>query len=78
MNEWQPIDTAPKDGTIIIITTGDATGTGRWRRVASVDTLNDIDGIAQFKGVYGWHSVSDKRLNDAKITHWMPLPTPPQ
>lgn len=75
---WQPIETAPRDGTIIILTTGDATGTGRWRCIGSRDTLNDLNGIAQFKHEYGWHSVSDKRLNNQKITHWMPLPSAPE
>lgn len=82
VSEWLPIATAPKDGTIIILTTGSATGTGRWRQVASRDTLNDYDdgsGMrAVFAPIYGWYSVSDKSLNKTPPTHWMPLPTPPK
>lgn len=78
---WLPIESAPKDGTIIILTTGSATGTGRWRQIASRDTLNDFDdgcGMrAQFAPIYGWHSVSDKSLNKTPPTHWMPLPPAP-
>ena len=74
---WQPIETAPKDGTLIILHGEGNTGTGRWRVIASVDTLNDLDGVAQFRRDYGWHSASDKRLNKIKVSHWMPLPPAP-
>jgi hypothetical protein len=74
---WQPIETAPKDGVLIILTTGTATGTGRWSVIASRDTLNDVDGVAVFAREYGWRSASDKALTGSQPTHWMPLPAPP-
>lgn len=78
VNAWRPIETAPKDGTIIIATTGEATGVCRWRCIGSIDTLNDIGGVAQFRREYGWHSVSDKLLCKHVLTHWMPLPPLPE
>lgn len=74
---WRPINTAPKDGTLIILhdAVRVASGVGRWRHVSSRDTLNDIDGVAQFSREYGWRSASDKSIDDA--THWMPIPDAP-
>jgi hypothetical protein len=74
---WQDIATAPRDGTLIILHGEGNTGTGRWRVIESRDTLNDIDGVAQFARKYGWHSASDKNLNKIKVSHWMPLPAAP-
>lgn len=63
MTEWQPISTAPKDGTEIIVFRNDAgvfcaffhEETECW---FSADGLDDI--------------------TDDMPTHWMPLPPPPQ
>lgn len=77
-SRWQPIETAPRDGTLIILhdSVRVASGVGRWRQVSSRDTLNDIDGLAQFSREYGWRSASDKSIENA--THWMPLPDAPK
>jgi hypothetical protein len=61
--EWQPIETAPKDGTLILV----------WRaavldRVAhhGIDMWSD-------KSQAWWSS-----LPSQQPTHWMPLPEPPR
>ncbi|WP_447724574.1 hypothetical protein [Sphingomonas koreensis] len=81
MGEWQPIETAPKDGTLIIVTTGELTGVARWTVIASRDTLNDYDDgsgpRAVFAREYGWRSASDKRIAAATLTHWMEIPPRP-
>lgn len=73
MTEWQPIETAPKDGTKILLTPGE------------VETVT----IGSFErphlvGETGWRSI--ERDSDAwgctyrmdiKPTHWMPIPDPP-
>jgi hypothetical protein len=62
MTEWQPIETAPKDGTHILVqtpfgmTTAYSTGYFIWTGVFSADY--DNPGI--------------------EPTHWMPLPEPPK
>lgn len=61
---WQPIDTAPKDGTPILMALGNIVGSGRWRsQNPMVETWPDFffDGASMPSGA----------------THWMPLPLPP-
>jgi hypothetical protein len=80
---WQPIETAPKDGTWVLLFGGKA-GEDWWEekevggppmRVAQwwpVTADNNYDGGWQFanydSGYYGEVSGA---------THWMPLPSPP-
>lgn len=61
--EWQPIETAPKDGRLILIAKEDATN---WHNVfvAYWD-----DETVEFK----FHREGYVR----NPTHWMPLPPPP-
>ena len=82
MTEWQPIETAPKDGTEIVAFAPD-------RRDA---TEIHPDGSSKFASIVAWRPVSkDKwaknhswvlsgtevRYADLIFTHWMPLPAPP-
>lgn len=73
MSDWQPIETAPKDGTDILVTVG--TG-GRCHVVAWLDEHGEPS------AEYGWWRVDDNKhgpysLRGASPTHWMPLPDPP-
>lgn len=77
MMEWQPIETAPKDGTPILVWNGpanygyytapDQMGTARWDRQAFTDgemcwwACDCCDGVTTYNP-----------------THWMPLPEPPK
>jgi len=63
--DWQPIETAPKDGTRVLLVeaeqpTGVSTG---WWTMAGWRDFGDI-------GCSG--------LADYSPTHWMPLPAPPR
>lgn len=64
--EWQPIETAPKDRTILVTeSTGMRIDQVRWGNWVNSSTHNWID----------------NDLNghpNAAITHWMPLPEPPK
>ena len=60
---WQPIETAPKDGTWILAYGID----GSLQRVSWGQTRND--GL-QWCTVHGW-------AHFRYVTHWMPLPSPP-
>lgn len=68
---WQPISTAPKDGSEIIV--GSVEGgvfAGFWSDVPN------------YWGHFGWFAESDRAACDAtrkpfQPTHWMPLPDPP-
>lgn len=70
--EWQPIETAPKDGTPVIITRHDET----WGWV-----LGWGEYFQQGK-IVGWVSRGFREppgeLGLAHPTHWMPLPEPPK
>lgn len=69
--EWQPIETAPKDGTTILIARNlDPFG---WiRGYATWQNLSRLGGgwISHGFGVFG-------ELGLAEPTHWQPLPPPP-
>ena len=63
MSKWQPIETAPKDGTRFLV---------YW--------LGRVD-IARWNIEYKDWQMSpneDFLFGDDKITHWIPLPEPPQ
>lgn len=68
MSGWQPIETAPRDGTRLLLW---------WNERAMISFWADRVG---FKG---WQPVSGEVLNVGNRamwnpTHWMPLPEPPK
>jgi hypothetical protein len=63
VTEWQPIETAPRDGTDVL--------TFPHYRVTSYNP--DLNGFSHFS-VY--HDCD--RLHSPQPTHWMPLPAPPE
>jgi hypothetical protein len=68
MTEWQPIATAPRDGTDILVTMTHGLGDEEWDNIQWVDyCLTDENWIIF------------KRRIDIPFppTHWMPLPDPP-
>lgn len=69
MSEWQPIETAPKDGTSILV----------WRRNQVLVAHWDIDKYAKTPRPYwGAFDVWNKTSNRlTPPTHWMPMPRPP-
>jgi len=57
---WQPIETAPKDGTLVLV---------------CVNSQNFEKPFVYIRGWYpsfGWDGDGAE-----KVTHWMPLPEPP-
>jgi hypothetical protein len=70
MSDWQPIDTAPKDGTEILLFDGEVVTVGGW--ISEVDQGADYEGQGLIAP--GWWSLA---LKDNKPTHWQPLPPPP-
>ena len=63
MMEWQPIETAPKDGTWVLVCQGQ----------------NNIIRSAKWSIDYDHWEVSSGAMSYiAGVTHWMPLPEPPQ
>lgn len=73
---WQPIETAPKDGTWFVIWTHGEPEVGRYNPVKSAK-YEPVDGTDFYKKsefcVYDWDGFN----NFGNASHWMPLPTPP-
>lgn len=65
-NAWQPISTAPKDGTVFL-----GYKRGQFRECYKV-TRDDCD-----MWCFGGTSGADDLFPNIKPTHWMPLPKPP-
>lgn len=69
MSDWQPIETAPKDGTRFLgygtigFETEPLIGTVQWDGSDFVGSPNEATEYSQEK---------------CNLTHWMPLPPPPQ
>lgn len=83
MDKWQPIETAPKDGTEIIVGMDMATV---W--VVHVAFWVQVDEDMKLMGDWsdsdtGWWSYIRGSVTQEKLegiyepTHWMPLPKPP-
>ena len=61
-NNWQPIETAPTKGKILLFTPGRGVEVGYWYE-------------SELMWDRGW---SSKKMQRSELpTHWMPLPTPP-
>lgn len=73
MNEWQPIETAPKDGTKVLVYTG--TRNGMTASPAMWDEDKYAKRIRPFWSRLDAIGRSDSRGNQP--THWMPMPLPP-
>jgi hypothetical protein len=79
-SQWQPISTAPKDGTEMILSNGVAVQQGWWIDSPGGTTeYRDVDGnyVGQHDddGYLGWWDVGGGMLPEP--THWQPLPPEP-
>lgn len=73
MSEWQDISTAPKDKFILLFAAEDDDGCKMF--VGSYAPTGETGPFGQFK----WREQSGASIwAERSITHWMPLPTPPE
>lgn len=70
MSGWQPIETAPKDGTVVDLWAHWPEG-DEWRR--SADAMWDADMGDWRAGQYSFNQY----VYAPTVTHWMPLPSAP-
>lgn len=82
--EWQPIETAPKNGQWLLLCYQNQLGKWRWA-IGSWETeiLMDAEFGHDEYAPAGWYESPEScpYENDAFLiepTHWMPLPGPPQ
>ena len=68
LSEWQPIETAPKDGTDILVMTGETMHVVRW-----INIHGDFDYWAVDDNKHGPFTLRGKAP-----THWIQLPEPPK
>lgn len=67
MSKWQPIETAPRDGTIVLLANSASwVGTGYY---------HFEDNRGWFMAGTHWTDYCDGSITGT--THWMPLPKPP-
>lgn len=73
MTDWQPIETAPKDGTRILVY-------GKWRGELYGPTDDDAAIYVAIWGGDGWMVEGSEYYSPwvDPATHWQPLPEPPQ
>lgn len=64
MSDWQPIETAPKDWTHVLLAFGSSVAEGYWLEGADL-------------WLYANTSIDDESCIIDDPTHWMPLPAPP-
>ena len=80
MSEWQPIETAPKDGTRVLLFPQYCVahwefGDENWM-IAPLD-MSEMPVEERFKGTF-YCIYPEVIYEDGVPTHWMPLPEPPQ
>ena len=94
MMNWEPIETAPKDGTKVLGFWGDEVGVVYFQRFSEYDLSDDADYNIAFMSLEErreclgyWYTdvgyVSDGEfgsMGDSRLfpTHWMPRPAPPE
>jgi hypothetical protein len=73
-NGWRPIETAPKDGTDILLYVQEEITSGSWSERKSFDGRDISCWVYAELDEHGCGCCSDK---GEPPTHWMPLPDPP-
>lgn len=79
MSEWQPIETAPKDGTVVLLFGLWAGEVGGIAQEPQIDIGRWSGGRSDY-GSDGWWGLitGDAYGCWMRPTHWMPLPQPPK
>jgi hypothetical protein len=68
--QWQPIETAPRDGSLVLLQPCDHRELpfiGSWDHVGRFTTSPKM-----------WLGYTYGAMSEGDVTHWMPLPEPPE
>lgn len=69
--EWQPIETAPKDGRLILAANADPAA-------QNMIVIYWEPGSIAFDVIGHWRASNHFVVTQSEITHWMPLPPAPE
>ena len=69
--QWQPIETAPKDGRRILAASSDPSQ-------QNMTVIYWEPGSVKFNIIGHWRSSVHTVVTFAEVTHWMPLPPAPE
>ena len=69
-SDWQPIETAPRDGDTVLLCVQGHVTVGGWLDRAAQDIEEYEPGAWE-----GWWTLD---ADEGEPTHWMPLPSPPE
>lgn len=72
MREWMPIETAPKDGTPLLVYSPDSVEPNIFTAIW-VDWADQRGFVVDGEFI----DLSTEMALDCTLTHWMPLPEPP-
>ena len=76
MNEWQPIETAPKEGTDVILSWW-TLGSSDRKRIVQAGRFDKDNGDGEYHSETWASCFWDGWDTPPTPTHWMPLPAPP-
>jgi hypothetical protein len=74
MSQWQPIETAPRDGTKVDVWLNVHASP---RSFGMSDAWREIDCYFRDGAWFHIHECKEKELHAPYITHWMPIPDTP-
>ena len=81
-NQWQPIETAPKDGSFFLGADAEDVCLCQWAEEVEdgVDYMGNDAGFQDmlFQRFYPSRSFGLRQYQGLQPTHWMPLPEPPR
>jgi len=75
MSEWRTIDTAPKDGTRVLVCTNGQIAIAWWNERPNVWNEPAVPCWTEFEPEDYFYAVH--LTDEFAPTHWMPLPEPP-
>ena len=84
LSGWRPIETAPKNGTLVLVynTLNNGTITSINGKIAVARYSHQHDGLEESLWEYGTYYSENSKDNQGayliSATHWMPLPEPPK
>jgi len=74
---WQPIETAPKDGTPVLVWADAAGWSGNFARMCACYHQHQWRVYGPVLGEPRAGNVTWQWFGEVRPTHWMPLPDPP-